>query len=100
MYILPSLYEGFGLTALEAMACGTPVIASSSTAIPEVVGAAGLSVSPLDEVAIGTAMVTLWREAGLNEDLAQRGLRRIRAFTWERTAALVQQALDLAREKQ
>lgn len=100
MYILPSLYEGFGLTVLEAMACGTPVIASSSTAIPEVVGQAGLLVNPLDEVAIGTAMVTLRREAGLHEDLVQRGLQRVKTYSWDRTAALVEQAIELAREIQ
>jgi glycosyltransferase involved in cell wall biosynthesis len=100
MYILPSLYEGFGLTAIEAMACGTPVIASDTTAIPEVVAEAGLCVSPWDEAALGLAIVTLWRETGLSEELAGRGLRRMRTFTWEKTAALVEQAFDLARAKQ
>lgn len=99
MYILPSVYEGFGLTVLEAMACGTPVIASNSTAIPEVVGEAGLLVNPLDEVAIGKAMVAVWREAGLYDDLVQRGLQRAKTFPWDTTAGMVQQAIELAREK-
>jgi glycosyltransferase involved in cell wall biosynthesis len=95
--VYPSLYEGFGLPALEAMACGTPVIAARTSSLPEVVGEAGLLVDPLDVGALGAAMERLLSDAVLGEQLRSRGLERARAFTWERcareTMAVLEEAL-------
>lgn len=86
LFVFPSLYEGFGLPALEAMACGTPVVTSSVSALPEVVGDAALQVNPLDIEALAEAMERLLRDDGLRTDLRERGLRRAEEFSWERTA--------------
>ena len=86
LFVFPSLYEGFGLPALEALACGTPVVASNVSALPEVVGDAALQVDPLDTEALAGAMERVLRDDGLRVDLRERGLRRAREFSWERTA--------------
>ncbi len=87
MLLLLSLHEGFGLTALEAMACGTPVVASNAASLPEVVGDAGLLVDPTDVAQIAAAIDRLFADDGLAAELAERGLARARHFSWERTAA-------------
>src|SRR5215208_1776010 len=84
--VLPSLYEGFGFPPLEAMACGCPVIVSSAGALPEVAGDAALVVHPRDPRALARAMATLLTDENARRDLVERGLRRARRFTWERTA--------------
>lgn len=84
--LMPSLYEGFGLPALEAMACGTPVIVSNQGSLPEVVGDAGVLVEPTDIEQIADAAERLLTDAHLRADLRKRGLDRARTFTWERTA--------------
>ena len=94
--VLPSLHEGFGLTALEAMACGTPVVASGVSSIPEVVGDAGLLVDPLDPASIADGLWRILAEDGLAKDLRQRGLERAAHFSWEATARAVQQAVARA----
>ena len=86
LFVFPSLYEGFGLPALEAMACGTPVVASNVSAVPEVVGDAALQVSPLDVEALAGAMERLLRDDRLRADLRERGLERARQFSWEKAA--------------
>jgi glycosyltransferase involved in cell wall biosynthesis len=88
----PSLYEGFGLPALEAMAIGTPVLTSNTSSLPEVVGEAGLLVDPLSVDAIADGLRRLASGAELRRDLAARGLDRARTFTWERAAS---QTLDV-----
>jgi len=86
LFVFPSLYEGFGLPALEAMACGTPVVASNVSALPEVVGDAALQVSPLDVEALAGAMERLLRDDRLRSDLRERGLERAARFSWEKAA--------------
>jgi glycosyltransferase involved in cell wall biosynthesis len=86
-YVTPSAYEGFGLTPLEAMACGVPVIAANRTSLPEVVGHAGLLVEPEIE-AVAMAISRLLNDRDLGDALARRGLARAAGFTWSRTADL------------
>lgn len=86
IFALPSFFEGFGLPPLEAMACGTPVITSNSTSLPEVVGEAGLTASPYDEGAWVEALRRLARDRDLHDRLAAEGLQRARRFTWQETA--------------
>jgi alpha-1,3-rhamnosyl/mannosyltransferase len=81
----PSRFEGFGVPVLEAMVAGCPVVASDATAIPEVVGDAGLLLSPDDADAWTTALDRLLSDAGLREDLVRRGRARAREFSWERS---------------
>jgi glycosyltransferase involved in cell wall biosynthesis len=81
-----SLYEGFGLPILEAMALGTPVITSSVTSMPEVAGKAALLVEPNDAGAIAEAMRECFANSVLRATLRARGLRRIEEFSWERAA--------------
>jgi len=87
LFVLPSLYEGFGLPVLEAMACGAPVIAADTSSLPEVVGDAGLLVSPGDPGALAEAMVRVLQDPALAADLRQRGFDRAKRFTWEEAAA-------------
>ena len=86
--VYPSLYEGFGLPPLEAMACGTPVVTSGVSSLPEVVGDAALLVNPLDVDQLAGAIERLWHDEPLRADLRARGLARSQQFTWERTARL------------
>jgi glycosyltransferase involved in cell wall biosynthesis len=87
VFAYPSRYEGFGMPPLEAMACGTPVIAARAASLPEVVGEAGLLVDPMDEEAWTEGLSTLLRDEALREALRARGLARAARFTWEATAA-------------
>ncbi|MBI4247274.1 MAG: glycosyltransferase family 4 protein, partial [Candidatus Rokubacteria bacterium] len=96
MLVLPSLYEGFGLTALEAMACGTPVIASGTSSLPEVVGDAAVLVDPLDTGAIADAMVRLFTDDRLAKDLREQGLARAGRFSWVHTGRAVQAVMRSA----
>ena len=91
--LLPSLHEGFGLTALEAMACGTPVIASDRSSLPEVVGDAAVFVDPEDSTSIAAAIHRLFTDDTLAKAHAARGLERARLFSWEQTARAVQSIL-------
>ena len=89
MLVYPSLYEGFGLPPAEAMACGTPVITSNITSLPEVVGNAALTVDPTDTNAIATAIANLLDDPTLNQQLRQAGPEQARQFTWPNTAQLL-----------
>jgi glycosyltransferase involved in cell wall biosynthesis len=85
-FVYPSYFEGFGLPPLEAMRCGTPVIASDRTSLPEVVGDAGLLVDPFDEAALAHALAALLDDAELRTRLRTRGLARAASFDWRETA--------------
>ncbi|MBP9865186.1 MAG: glycosyltransferase family 4 protein [Candidatus Omnitrophica bacterium] len=82
----PSLYEGFGLTLLEAMACGTPVAALRVASIPEVTGEAAYLLDPEDPKAFMHALLRLEQDTGYREALAQKGLQRAKQFSWKKTA--------------
>ncbi len=92
--VFPSLYEGFGLPALEGMAHGVPVVASNRSALPEVTGEAAILVNPEDVDALAAAVIRLLTDDGLARRLAVQGRRRAERFTWDATAATV---LDLYR---
>jgi glycosyltransferase involved in cell wall biosynthesis len=90
--VYPSFYEGFGLPLIEAMACGTPVIASHVTSIPEVVGDGGMLIDPGDTNAWATAILAVVTDEHVRARLRAAGLRRAAYFTWERTARLTLEA--------
>jgi len=92
--VLPSLREGFGLPVLEAMACGTPVITSSSSSLPEVGGDAALRVDPYEAVDLSDAMYRVLTDADQRADMRERGLKWVRGFTWQRTAEQISRLLD------
>ncbi len=94
--VVPSLYEGFGLTALEAMACGTPVAASNASSLPEVVGDAGLLFDSRSVVECASALRRLASEPDLRSRLRSAGLERAGQFTWRRCARAVMAALERA----
>ena len=85
-------YEGFGLPPLEAMQCGVPVVTSSTSSLPEVVGDAAILVAPDDERAICDAMSGLWQRDDLHQSLSERGLARARQFSWERSMQILADA--------
>ncbi len=92
--VFPSLYEGFGFPAVEAMHCGTPVIVSDTSSLPELVGDAGLLVDPLDVTAIAEAMGRCSDDADLRQSLIARGYQRAKRFTWETAAQQAMTAFD------
>ena len=85
-FVYPSLYEGFGMPPLEAMACGTPVLVSDAASLPEVVGDCALTVPAEDTVAIAAGLCRLHEDAALRDRLSQAGRRRAAHFTWEHSA--------------
>ena len=85
-FVFPSLYEGFGLPILEAMACGTPVISSNTSSMPEVIGQAGILISPKDERVWAQNIIKILRDRGLAQTLSQMGIRQAKKFSWEETA--------------
>ncbi len=96
VFAYPSLYEGFGLPLLEAMACGTPVVASRTSSLPEVAGDAALLVDPLDAGALAGSVRVLLSDAGQRRRLIAAGLCRAREFSWRRTAEQTRAAYERA----
>src|SRR5204862_217255 len=86
VFVYPSLFEGFGMPVLAAMACSTPVVTSNISALPETAGDAALLVDPLDDLALAEAMARILEDPDLAEDLSARGLKRAKALTWGGTA--------------
>ena len=84
VFVFPSLYEGFGLPVLEAMGCGTPVICSHSSSLPEVAGEATVMIDPEDEAAMAAAMQRVLASASLREELSVSGLAQCRKFSWDK----------------
>ena len=91
LFVFPSLYEGFGLPPLEALACGTPVITSNVSSLPEVVGDAGLTVDPTDIYILADAMGRMLQDTQLRQQMIERGLARASEFTWLRAARQLRQ---------
>jgi glycosyltransferase involved in cell wall biosynthesis len=87
LFVYPSLYEGFGLPPLEAMACGCPVLASNATAMPEVLGDAALLVNPLSVEEMAQGMMAVLDQPELAAGLREKGLQRAASYSWEATAA-------------
>jgi len=94
VFVFPSLYEGFGLPPLEAMASGTPVITSNVSSLPEVVGDAALMIDPYEPAAIADAMRRVLTDPALHAALRARGLARAREFSWERSIKRVREIYD------
>jgi glycosyltransferase involved in cell wall biosynthesis len=94
VYVLPSLEEGFGLTMLEAMACGTPVIASNGGALPEVAGDAAMFVEARSANQIADALRKLLSDERLRSEFSRKGLARASRFTWEKSAAEIRDVLS------
>ncbi|UXM85418.1 glycosyltransferase family 4 protein [Methanococcus aeolicus] len=86
LFVYPSIYEGFGLPPLEAMQCGTPVITSNTSSLPEVVGDAGIMVNPYDVDELANKMYEVLTNDGLREELSKKGIERAKLFSWKKCA--------------
>jgi len=94
VFVFPSLYEGFGLPPLEAMAGGAPVITSNVSSLPEVVGDAAVLIDPLDASALADAMARVIGDSALRAELVRRGHERVKAFSWERSVTRIRDVYD------
>jgi len=99
LLVHPSLSEGFGLTVLEAMACGTPVVATNRAAIPEVAGDAAILIDPLQVDEIADAILRVCSDGALKQDLIRKGLEHVKGFSWQRTARGILDSCRKAYEK-
>nr|WP_085858202.1 glycosyltransferase family 1 protein [Klebsiella pneumoniae] len=96
MLLFPSLYEGFGLPVIEAMACGTPVITSNVTSLPEIAGDAALLVDPINHGDISLAIEKIYYDIALRQKLVEEGLKQVKKFTWQKTIYNVKNELETA----
>ncbi len=94
VFVLPSLYEGFGFPPLEAMACGCPVITSNTSSLPEVVGGAGIMVNPYDTDSLVEAIRQVLTDSELRKDMIRKGLEQSKKFSWEKTARETQEVYN------
>lgn len=92
--VFPTLWEGFGLPVLEAMACGTPVITSNLASLPEITGDAAILINPYDTDAITSAMVRIAQENKMRSQLSQLSIQQARKFSWEKTGIATKQVLE------
>jgi glycosyltransferase involved in cell wall biosynthesis len=103
LFVIPSYYEGFGLTLLEAMTCGCPVIASRTGACPEISGDAAILADPRDPADFADKIRLILRDEGLSNDLRAKGLERAAFFTWEKTARItilgLEESIDSRKRK-
>ena len=97
--VAPSLHEGFGITLLEAMACGTPVVTSNVSAMPEVVGDAGVLVDPTNARHIADAVLKIQSDASFRRQLVEKSLARAKTFTWEKTAKEISKVYEQVTEE-
>lgn len=88
-FVFPSLYEGFGMPPLEAMACGVPVLVSGEASLPEVTGDCAVIVDPYDVKSIANGLYRLYRDEDLRRDLGRQGVERAKEFSWERSARML-----------
>lgn len=95
-FVFPSLYEGYGLPVLEAMASGTPVVYADATSLPEAAGGAGLPFDPSIENALADALENVIEDAALRQDLRQKGLERTAGLSWKQSAAVLFEAINQA----
>jgi glycosyltransferase involved in cell wall biosynthesis len=96
--VYPSLYEGFGLPPLEAMACGAPVICSNVTSVPEIVGEAAILINPLDTDEMANAIKRVIGDSILREELIKRGITHAKQYTWNNTAKLTWKILKSVKD--
>jgi glycosyltransferase involved in cell wall biosynthesis len=98
-FVYPSLFEGFGLPPLEAMACGTPVVTSDVSSLPEITGDAALLIDPNDERALANALIEIVNDERLRAELREKGIAQAKKFTWrdaaEKTLRLYQEAYGI-----
>ncbi len=94
LLVYPSLYEGFGLPPLEAMACGCPVVAANTSSLPEVVGEAGIMVNPYDTSSLVQAMRRVLTDDRLRDNMVRKGLEQSKKFSWQKTAELTRQVYN------
>ena len=99
LFVFPSIHEGFGLPALEAMACGVPVLASNRSSLPEVVGRSDMLFDPQDPAAVSAAIAATLGDAGRMVDLRRHGLEQAQRFSWVRTADATMQAFEEAHDR-
>jgi glycosyltransferase involved in cell wall biosynthesis len=100
LFVYPSLYEGFGLPPLEAMACGTPVLTSNLSSLPEVTGDAAILINPYDIDQMASAMINILEDEELKGGLAKKGMQRAAMFSWEKMARETLEAYSgLAQER-
>ncbi len=94
VFVYPCEYAGFGLPPLEAMACGTPVITSNTTSLPEVVGDAGILINPQDIELMVNMMYKILTDNELSEELSKKGIERSKLFNWNESAKLTQEVYN------